>query len=79
MICPYASSGCNGPKEGECMGLCAQDEKLDQEFNLRYKALELLDEADRRGFNLTITREVFPLNPSMATATVDVWLKRGGV
>ena len=20
--CPAASSGCNGPKEGECMGLC---------------------------------------------------------
>jgi hypothetical protein len=21
-ICKYASSGCNGPKEGECVGLC---------------------------------------------------------
>ena len=20
--CPAASSGCNGPREGECMGLC---------------------------------------------------------
>lgn len=24
MICQYASSGCNGPKEGECMGLCME-------------------------------------------------------
>lgn len=22
MRCAYASSGCNGPSEGECMGLC---------------------------------------------------------
>jgi len=22
MSCPYATSGCNGPKEGECMTLC---------------------------------------------------------
>lgn len=22
MSCPYASSGCNGPKEGECLTLC---------------------------------------------------------
>lgn len=22
MTCPHASSGCNGPKEGECMTLC---------------------------------------------------------
>ncbi|MDP3351843.1 MAG: hypothetical protein Q8S92_22895 [Hydrogenophaga sp.] len=21
-LCPYASSGCNGPKEGDCVGLC---------------------------------------------------------
>lgn len=23
MTCPYASSGCNGPKEGECAGHCS--------------------------------------------------------
>lgn len=22
MTCPYASSGCNGPVEGQCMNLC---------------------------------------------------------
>lgn len=22
MTCPYASSGCNGPTEGQCMNLC---------------------------------------------------------
>jgi hypothetical protein len=22
MTCPYASSGCNGPTEGQCEGLC---------------------------------------------------------
>jgi hypothetical protein len=22
MTCPYTTSGCNGPKEGDCMSLC---------------------------------------------------------
>jgi hypothetical protein len=22
MACPYTTSGCNGPKEGDCMSLC---------------------------------------------------------
>lgn len=74
----YAANGFNSP-EGECIGLCTAktDEQKQQEEKLRIKALELIEEAERLGFNITITRDVFPLNPGMAIATIDVWKKRG--
>lgn len=79
-LCKFATSGCNSP-ESECIGLCTAeaDEQNRQEEELCIKALDLLEHADQLGFNLTITREVYPLNPQMAIATVDVWPKRGPV
>jgi hypothetical protein len=37
----------------------------------------LLSFADQLGYNVTIHRDVNPLNPSAATPVVEVWAKRG--
>lgn len=36
--CPFASSGCNGPKEGECLGLCMKPQTRQEKAKDAYKA-----------------------------------------
>lgn len=36
MTCPYASSGCNGPKEGQCMGWCEPRRHVEQRMPIEF-------------------------------------------
>lgn len=53
MTCPYASSGCNGPTEGQCMNLCFHRliRPVEQRMPIEFAGPEPENEVKERRFS----------------------------